>query len=115
MSSLDGQGFRPVTQRQAALHRGGSDWEEGLMPHRRTMTGSITDAALARGKLREAELDCRMPGGTEAPLCRSDAAEERRLPYLAIIRAGEELTITRAVTRRRYGNLEPRLPSPGTA
>jgi len=56
--------------------------EEGLLPHRRSVAG------------------------TEA-----DIAEERRLAYVGITRAMDELTVTRAATRRKWGKPRPSLPS----
>lgn len=55
--------------------------EEGLLPHRR---------ALEEG---------------------TDLSEERRLCYVGITRAKQELLLTRAKTRIRYGKTVPRLPS----
>ena len=37
--------------------------------------------------------------------------EERRLAYVGITRAKEELIITRCVARRKYGKLLPRIKS----
>jgi superfamily I DNA/RNA helicase len=40
-----------------------------------------------------------------------NVAEERRLCYVGITRARQHLTISRCLTRRKYGALEQRLPS----
>jgi DNA helicase-2/ATP-dependent DNA helicase PcrA len=42
----------------------------------------------------------------------ADAAEERRLFYVAMTRAMERLYLTRAKKRRIYGQIEPRTLSP---
>ena len=56
--------------------------EEGLLPHRRSVEGS------------DAEI-----------------AEERRLAYVGITRAMDELTITRAASRMKWGKRRPTIPS----
>ncbi|MFQ5731326.1 MAG: 3'-5' exonuclease, partial [Planctomycetaceae bacterium] len=56
--------------------------EEGLLPHRRAVEGSD-----------------------------GDVAEERRLAYVGITRAMDELTITRAASRRKWGKRRPTIPS----
>jgi superfamily I DNA/RNA helicase len=43
----------------------------------------------------------------EDPTC----AEERRLCYVGITRARKHLTISRCLTRRKYGSIEERQPS----
>jgi len=57
-------------------------WEEGLLPHRRS--------------LEEAE---------------SAIAEERRLAYVGLTRAQDQLTVSRAATRRKWGKPRPSIPS----
>ncbi len=42
---------------------------------------------------------------------RPDLAEERRLCYVGITRARKYLTISRCLTRRKYGAVEERKPS----
>jgi len=56
--------------------------EEGLLPHQRSVDS--TEAAIA---------------------------EERRLAYVGITRAMDELTLTRAATRRKWGKPRPSIPS----
>ncbi|MEX2317287.1 MAG: UvrD-helicase domain-containing protein [Pirellulales bacterium] len=56
--------------------------EEGLLPHHRSLEGS--DAAIA---------------------------EERRLAYVGVTRAMDELTLTRAASRRKWGKPRPSIPS----
>jgi len=57
-------------------------WEEGMLPHRRSVEG--TESAIA---------------------------EERRLAYVGVTRAQEQLTISRAATRRKWGKPRPSIPS----
>ena len=57
-------------------------WEEGVLPHRRS--------------LDEAE---------------SAIAEERRLAYVGLTRAKDQLTVSRAATRRKWGKPRPSIPS----
>ena len=56
--------------------------EEGLLPHKRSVEG--TD---------------------------SEIAEERRIAYVGITRAEDYLTLSRAVTRTKWGKKQPTLPS----
>ncbi len=56
--------------------------EEGLLPHSRSVNG--TD---------------------------EDIAEERRLCYVGITRAQEKLTLSMALTRRKWGKARPTIPS----
>ena len=56
--------------------------EEGLLPHRRSITGS-----------------------------ESAIAEERRLTYVGITRAMDQLTLSRATGRMKWGKRRPSLPS----
>ena len=84
-------------------------WEDGLMPHRR----SLADAERGMDPALQTQGDETDDGGTPPVVSpRTDAVEEeRRLAYVAITRARQELVITRAFARRRYGKLETRLPS----
>lgn len=61
--------------------------EEGLLPHDRTLNPQVTDAVTG------------------------DIAEERRLCYVGMTRAMDELVLTRAKTRRVRGRLQERTPS----
>jgi len=61
--------------------------EEGLLPHDRTLNPQVTDAVAG------------------------DIAEERRLCYVGMTRAMDELRLTRAKTRRVRGRLQERTPS----
>jgi len=56
--------------------------EEGLLPHRRSLDGS-----------------------------ESAIAEERRLAYVGITRAMDQLTVSRAASRKKWGKHQPSLPS----
>jgi len=56
--------------------------EEGLLPHHRSIEGTA-----------------------------ADIAEERRLAYVGVTRAMDELTITRAATRRKWGKPRTSIPS----
>jgi superfamily I DNA/RNA helicase len=56
--------------------------EEGILPHKRSIDAT------------DREID-----------------EERRLCYVAITRARDHLTLTRAVNRRKWGKLRPSQPS----
>jgi DNA helicase-2/ATP-dependent DNA helicase PcrA len=56
--------------------------EEGILPHKRSVEAT------------EKEID-----------------EERRLCYVAITRAKDHLTLTRAANRRKWGKLRPSTPS----
>jgi len=61
--------------------------EEGLLPHDRTLNPQATDAVIG------------------------DIAEERRLCYVGMTRAMDELVLCRAKTRRVRGKLQERIPS----
>ncbi len=61
--------------------------EEGLLPHDRTLNPQVTDAVTG------------------------DVAEERRLCYVGMTRARDELYLSRAKTRRVRGKLRDRTPS----
>lgn len=88
-------------------------WEDGLMPHKR----SLEDAQKAApGPVESdgagaADDDGAAPVETAGAVRSDPVEEERRLAYVGITRAREELIITRAAARRRYGKLEPRVPS----
>jgi DNA helicase-2/ATP-dependent DNA helicase PcrA len=56
--------------------------EEGILPHKRSVEGSD-----------------------------SDIAEERRLCYVGITRAQDQLTLTRAAARKKWGKVHPSPPS----
>jgi len=64
-------------------------WEEGLLPHRRTLPGESRVTDVTDG----------------------DIHEERRLAYVAITRAQEEVTITRCRQRQKNGRMRPVVPS----
>jgi len=61
--------------------------EEGLLPHDRVLNPQVTEAI------------------------GSDLAEERRLCYVGITRARDELVLTRAARRVLHGKPRPRAPS----
>jgi DNA helicase-2/ATP-dependent DNA helicase PcrA len=61
--------------------------EEGILPHDRVMNPHLTD----------------LEGG--------DISEERRLCYVGITRAKEELVLTRALERQVFGKMSERAPS----
>ncbi|MBI5496457.1 MAG: UvrD-helicase domain-containing protein [Deltaproteobacteria bacterium] len=83
-------------------------WEDGLMPHRR----SIEDGShAAPGPLEEGEGEEGRAAPEHVPAEGNGVEEERRLAYVGITRAREELVITRAVARRKYGKMVGRLPS----
>jgi superfamily I DNA/RNA helicase len=65
--------------------------EEGLMPHARTLDGRVTDAS--------------------DPGTGSDVEEERRLFYVGVTRAKDELTLLRAKVRALRGKPVARTPS----
>jgi DNA helicase-2/ATP-dependent DNA helicase PcrA len=69
--------------------------EEGFIPHQRTLDPRITDAT--------------MPGAGVVQA--SDVEEERRLFYVGVTRARDELVITRCKHRMLRGKPVPRTPS----
>jgi len=69
--------------------------EEGFIPHQRTLDPRITDGTLPGGPAQGA----------------SDIEEERRLFYVGVTRAKDELTISRCRHRMLRGKPAPRTPS----
>ena len=61
--------------------------EEGILPHDRVLNPQVTDVE------------------------GSDLSEERRLCYVGITRARDELILTRAASRLLHGKARPRAPS----
>jgi len=87
-------------------------WEDGVMPHRRALEDAARVPAASEAPPADGEEVPREAAGTGG--VRADIAgveEERRLAYVGITRARELLFITRAVARRKYGKVTPRVPS----
>ena len=69
--------------------------EEGFLPHQRTLDPRLTDATMPGAGIVQA----------------SDIEEERRLFYVGVTRARDELTLTRCKHRMLRGKPMPRTPS----